>query len=46
MTPGVMVWLVTGAISAALFFGIAAVVAVRGVGDLKRLFRTRPDTKA
>lgn len=37
MTTGVAVWLVLGAVFAVLFFGIAAVVAVRGFGDLRKL---------
>jgi|WetSurMetagenome_2_1015567.scaffolds.fasta_scaffold12366_6 hypothetical protein len=45
MTTGVALWLVIGAVSAALFFGIAAVVAVLGVRDLKRLFEYPPDPK-
>ena len=37
MTPGVLAWLVVGAVSAVLFFGIAAVVSVRGFRDLREL---------
>ena len=37
MTAGVLAWLVVGAVSAVLFFGIAAVVSVRGYKDLREL---------
>ena len=37
MTGGVVAWLVLGAIFAALFFGIAAVVSLRGYRDLREL---------
>ncbi len=39
MTPGALFWLVLFALSAMLFFAIAAVVAVRGSGDLRELLR-------
>ena len=39
MDSGAIVWLVIFAASAILFFGIAAVVAVKGFGDLQRLLR-------
>jgi hypothetical protein len=37
MTTGIVVWLIVAAASAALFFGIAAVVSVLGMKDLKKL---------
>lgn len=37
MTPGVLAWLLVAAVSAVLFFGIAAVVSVRGFKDLREL---------
>jgi len=37
MTAGTVVWLVVAAASAALFFGIAAVVSIYGIKDLRRL---------
>jgi hypothetical protein len=39
MTGGAAVWLVLGGFFAALFFGIAAVVSVTGLRDLRRLLR-------
>jgi len=42
MTTGVILWLVVGAISATLFFVIAAAVSVYGYRDLRRLL-ARPD---
>ncbi len=39
MYNGAVVWLVIFALSAILFFGIAAVVAVKGLDDLKKLLR-------
>jgi len=39
MDSGAIVWLVIFALSALLFFGIAAVVAVKGLGDLRKLLR-------
>jgi hypothetical protein len=41
MTEGALVWFVIGGIAACLFFGIAAVVAFRGFGELRDLM-TRP----
>jgi hypothetical protein len=37
MTTGTVVWLVLGAVFAALFFGIAVVVSVFGIKDLRKL---------
>jgi hypothetical protein len=39
MTSGAIFWLILFALSAMLFFAIAAVVAVRGAGDLRELLR-------
>lgn len=39
MTTGVVVWLALAAVFATLFFLIAAVVSVSGLGDLRRLLR-------
>lgn len=41
MTPGSVIWLIVCALSALLFFGIAAVVAFKGVADLRDLLRDR-----
>jgi len=37
MTAGIIFWLVTFILAAVLFFGVAAVIGIRGVGDLRRL---------
>ncbi len=37
MTSGAIFWFIVFALSAALFFGIALVVTVRGLGDLRDL---------
>ena len=37
MTSGAIFWLITLAISALLFFGVAAVVTVRGLKELREL---------
>jgi hypothetical protein len=37
MTGGALFWIILCGISVILFFGIAAVVSVRGVGDLRDL---------
>lgn len=37
MTAGTVVWLAIAAASAALFFGIAAVVSIYGIRDLRQL---------
>jgi hypothetical protein len=37
MTGAVVVWMVLGAAFALLFFGIAAVVSLRGLKDLREL---------
>ena len=37
MTTGTVVWLAVGALSAAIFFGIAAVITVFGIRDLREL---------
>ncbi|MEW6509886.1 MAG: hypothetical protein AB1428_02885 [Bacteroidota bacterium] len=45
MSGGVIVWLVLFGVSTLLFFGIAAVVAVRGLGELRDLLRRVPAAK-
>jgi hypothetical protein len=40
MTAGAVVWLVLAAMAAALFFGIAVVVSVLGIKDLRHLLGT------
>ncbi len=42
MTPGALFWFIVFALSAALFFGIALVVTLRGLGDLRDLLK-KPD---
>jgi hypothetical protein len=37
MTDGALFWLFLFGIAALVFFGIALVVAIRGVGDLREL---------
>jgi hypothetical protein len=37
MNGGTLFWYVVGGISALLFFGIAAVVTWRGIGELREL---------
>ncbi len=37
MTGGALFWVILCGISVILFFGIAAVVSVRGIGDLRDL---------
>ena len=37
MTTGAMFWLFLFGIAALVFFGIALVVTIRGVGDLRKL---------
>lgn len=39
MTEGAFIWFIVCAISALLFFGIAAVVTVRGIGELRDLLK-------
>lgn len=39
MTEGAMFWFIVGAVSGALFFGIAIVVTIRGVGELRDLVK-------
>ncbi len=41
MTPESLIWLIVCALSAILFFGIAAVVTFKGVADLRDLLRDR-----
>lgn len=40
MTGGALFWLLVLAVAALVFFGIACVVSIRGVGDLRDLLRT------
>lgn len=44
MTNGALFWLIVFAISAAVFFVVAAVVAFKGLSDLRGLL-SRPDDK-
>jgi hypothetical protein len=52
MTAGAVFWLVVAAASATLFFGIAAVVSIYGLRDLRRLLggseeaKTRSDSQS
>ena len=39
MSPGAIFWLIVLAISALLFFGVAAVVAIRGARELGELLQ-------
>ena len=43
MRTGTLIWLIIFAISAATFFIVAAVVAVKGIGDLRDLLRPPDD---
>lgn len=40
MTAGALFWLLLFGIAALVFFGIAAVVTIRGVGDLRDLLKS------
>lgn len=40
MTPGSLLWLVLFGLAALLFFGIALVVSVRGMSDVRHLLRS------
>jgi hypothetical protein len=40
MTTGAMFWLLLGGVAMTLFFGIALVVSIQGVGDLRDLVRS------
>jgi hypothetical protein len=37
MTDGAIFWFIVGGASAAVFFGIALVVTIRGAGELREL---------
>ena len=37
MTEGALFWLIVFVVSALIFFGIAVVVSIRGIGDLRDL---------
>jgi len=39
MNGGALFWYIVGGVSALLFFGIAAVVAWRGIGELRELLK-------
>jgi len=39
MTAGMIFWLVTLLLATVLFFGVAVIIGIRGVGDLRRLLR-------
>ena len=43
MNTGALLWIIIFAISAAVFFIVAAIVSVRGVSDLKDLLRSKRD---
>jgi len=43
MNGGTLFWYITGGISALLFFGIAAVVTWRGIGELRELLRQQDE---
>ena len=43
MNTGALLWLITFALAAAVFFVVAAIVSVRGVSDLKDLLRSKRD---
>lgn len=46
MTTGALIWLALFAINAGLFFAIALVVTIRGMGELRDLLRSaRPEKK-
>jgi len=45
MTAGAVFWLAVAAASAILFFGIAAVVSIYGLKDLRRLLSVTDDAK-
>jgi len=40
MTAGALFWLLLFGIAALVFFGIAVVVTIRGVGDLRDLLKS------
>jgi hypothetical protein len=40
MTTGALFWLLLGGVAIAVFFGIALVVSIRGIGDLRDLLRS------
>jgi hypothetical protein len=39
VTSGITLWLVIFGVSVLLFFGVALIIAIHGVGDLRRLLR-------
>ncbi len=44
MTDGALFWFIVLAVAALLFFGVALVVTIRGVGDLRDLLN-RPSRR-
>ncbi len=40
MTAGALFWIVVFGVCGGLFFGIALVVTMRGIGDLRQLLKT------
>lgn len=46
MTEGALFWLIVLAVSTLIFFGIAVVVSVRGIGDLRDLLSQSAHRKA
>jgi hypothetical protein len=43
MRTGTLVWMIIFAISAATFFVVAAIVTIKGLGDLRDLLRPPDD---
>ena len=39
MTDGAMIWFIVYGVATLTFFGIAAVVAIRGIGELRDLLK-------
>jgi hypothetical protein len=39
MTEGALIWFVLYGVATLLFFGIATVVAIRGIGEMKDLLK-------
>jgi hypothetical protein len=46
MTDGSLFWMIVFAAAALVFFGIAIVVAFRGIGDLRELLGSAGDPRA
>jgi hypothetical protein len=45
MTTGTIAWLIVGGISALTFFGIAVVVTIYGLRDLRELLKGTEDSR-